>query len=231
MKTPLRLFIAAATLANALAEPVILTDLQGRALTATINLLAGDDVTLSRADGKQFKIKLATLDAASQALVKAAKIIPQETRVRIRAQSVAAGRDAQTHWKASWGSYDQNITRTRMASATVECTLGGGPAEIVTQWISSVAGQASNQSVAKIDRTPITLAPGSSTTEFFAATFEESDLKLKALGERYQSGEKYVGWIIRIIAADGQELAAQGSRPTLPDLFPLPKAEKKIAEK
>jgi hypothetical protein len=204
------------------AGPVVLTDSQGRAITAEVHGIEGEEVLISKG-GVKHRIQIGTLDEASQKIARAAvpAALAEETRVRLRAQGVSAGRETQSHWKTSWGSYDRDVTRTRIVAASVECTLGGGEAELVIQWIASVAGRTSQQGVLEVERLPINLKPGEVVKDAFAQKFEESDANYEALGERERDGVKYVGWIVRVIAKDGKELAVQSSRPTLPAAYPL----------
>jgi len=207
---------------NCFANPIVLKDLQGRSITATVNGMEGEEILITR-EGKPFRIPLASLDEPSRELAKTTQAISAavETRIRLRAQTVSSGRDTQKYWETSWGSYDKDITRTRMILTKVECTLGGGPAEIVVQWIGSVAGSASKQAVHKLEKIPIILKANGTLEQAFAAQFEESDTNYEALGVRQRSGVRYVGWVARVITADGTVLGIQASAQPLLTAYPL----------
>jgi hypothetical protein len=203
--------------------PLILTSTDGRSIVATVKSADLETVVVTKPDGADYKIPMAQLDGASQQRVKASmgSISVTETRVRLRAQGNPAGKDTQSYWKTSWGSYDKDVSRTRILQAQVECTLGGGPAELVVQWIASRAGDASSQGVLKTERFPLQLQVGTDCREASAAIYDESDANYEALGERDRKGVKYVGWIARVVDKEGKILATQTSRQQLPATYPV----------
>lgn len=211
------------------AAPVTLTNIDGRSITATVTGLKEGQVLITTADGKSHQVPLAKLDAASQAAVTAAaaKLTaqPSATRVSLKAQGNLAGKDTKDFWKTSWGSYDKDVSRTRILNVTISCTQGGGAAEIVVQWIANKAADPNFQGLMKTERLPVTLQNGKNVQEYFAAVFEESDANYEALGERDQEGLKYVGWIVRVVDSNGTVLGMQTSRTTLPDRYPLEPAK------
>lgn len=231
MKFPTLIFLLC-TLARATAAPLVLTATDGRSIIATVKSLDAQTVVVTKPDGSDHKILMAQLDATSQQRVKASlgSIPTTETRVRLRAQGNPASKDTQAHWKTSWGSYDKDVSRTRILQAQVECTLGGGAAEIVVQWIASRAGDASSQGVLKTERFPIQLQVGTECREVSAAIYDESDTNYEALGERDREGVRYVGWIARVVDKNGQILATQTSRQQLPAAYPVDAAPSKLIQ-
>ena len=124
------------------------------------------------------------------------------------------GRNSGRSWQTSWGSYDESIFRARAVKVTVTASTGGD-AVLELHWIGSEAGRAADQGVVKVESKPVTLTANQPFTHEFGMLFVENDTKYAALGERYQDGLKYVGWVARLVGKDGATLAIQGARPPM----------------
>jgi len=197
------------------ADPVTLTDLKGRSIEVTIVSRDESSVRVLQ-NGKTIQIRLADLNDASRKQAETTQIAKpaEETRCRLAVTTVGSGRQADKNWQTDYGSYDQDIYHYKGISAKVECSKGGGPASLVTQWIGSAVGT-SAKGVVKVDRKQIILKPGENVMQGFEFIFIENDTKYAALGVRDRVGFKFSGWIVRLIDADGRVLEQQASATPL----------------
>jgi hypothetical protein len=203
------------------AEPLTITDIQGRTIRVDILGLADGNVRTSKADGVEFTIPLVKLSPESQKAViaageaaAAAQPTSAPAGAKITVVSNAIGKVTDKSWETSWGSYDKDVYRSRAVVVTVVSDYSGqGILEV--HWLGSEAGRASNKGVVIFSKKEITLVAREPQSHEFAALFVESDANYEALDQRDRSGLKYAGWVARLISKEGRQLAITAARPPL----------------
>lgn len=132
--------------------------------------------------------------------------------VELAAQSIG-GKNRDTPFSTNYGSFVNEDTSTRSMICTIK-SIVALPQRVRMQCIMisrPLAGGALQADV--VGETLVELGPNAQKTISTSATVESTDEKYVALGLRFKSGEKYIGWCWRAIDGANRVCVVRSSIP------------------
>jgi len=138
---------------------------------------------------------------------------PAKPSASITAKSVAARTGRVNNYVTYWGSYDRSYEREVTVEVQVT-TSGRASFPAVLHWFIVVKPvKSAKRSLAEAGEIPLNVTPGTATkTEFTSKPVKSTDTNF-VYSDRYFSGSKIDGWVLRLTSIDGQELATASNTP------------------
>jgi hypothetical protein len=128
---------------------------------------------------------------------------------RMTARAGAAGMQRDNSFVTDYGSHEYDISRSVRVDAELT-TTNREEFPAVLRWyvIGKTLIRNSPRSLLKSGELPVKIAPRVTTkVSVDSGQIKASDDTYMALGQRYVSGNKIDGWVLRLVAADGTELS------------------------
>jgi hypothetical protein len=139
---------------------------------------------------------------------------PAKPSASITAKAMAARTGRVNNYITDYGSYDKTYQREVTVEAQIS-TSGRASFPAVLHWFIVVKPVKSPKRIlVEAGEIPVNVAPGGSTkTEFTSKPVKSTDTNFAYAGDRYMSGAKIDGWVLRLVSMDGQELATTTNAP------------------
>jgi len=118
-----------------------------------------------------------------------------KNNVTVKAKQLSGGSKIDRNWQTSWGSYDRDMTSTKVIEVEVS-GIGTNKGPIKVEFFFAIKDEANGLRYFEGQNEKNDLDRG---LWLFSTTATRNVVNLAALGERYKSGEKIVGWLVRVI--------------------------------
>jgi hypothetical protein len=139
---------------------------------------------------------------------------PAKLNASITAKSVAARTGRVNNYVTYYGSYDRSYEREVTVEAQIS-TSGRASFPAILHWfIVAKPVKSAKRSLVEAGEIPLNVTPGTATkTEFTSKPVKSTDTNF-VYSERWMSGSKIDGWVLRLTSVDGsQELATASNTP------------------
>jgi hypothetical protein len=198
-------------------------DVSGRTVAADFVALEVDGVRVKLSTGKETVLKKGVLadgewevaqDLANMTEKNAAGA--DHSLPVLLARTVATERNESTNWQTSWGSYDKTIDNKRVVEVSVRSSSDTDRTVLVEAiWLAD-DGHGNVRGIMGVIRKELVLTARATQKVRVPMVYSSQDLKLAALGLRFESGSSFGGWIMRISdPVEKKIIVQQGSRPPL----------------
>lgn len=124
------------------------------------------------------------------------------------------GKSIDVNWRLPWGSYDKDFTSERGILLTLSTTSPKAkekPFVVKLEW-AWVARAGRDETITRGGEEILEVRSGQ-LVKFFTppGVFSENRVRLVALKEAWDEGQKYVGWMARVLDGDGRIIATAAS--------------------
>ena len=127
----------------------------------------------------------------------------------------AGGKSTDVEWSTTWGSYIKNKTSTRNLAIKVS-TFSRDPIRVKVEWGWTTKPEGGNaRSVHRGGEQIIALMQGRDASVVGGMSVTGRDENYEALGVRERSGDRYEGWLVRVLDGKGRIIATAASLPHL----------------
>lgn len=152
-------------------------------------------------------------DEHRQALLADPKLVSPSVFIEISARSTG-GKDRETDWATTWGSYSRNDVSERKMVCTIRSKIGGYQrARVQCIFLTREVSGGKDLLHEVVADDLVSLGPNVTKVVGASGKAEQSDELYASLGLRVREGVKYVGWCWRALDGQGRVSAVYSSTP------------------